>query len=268
MRYAPPRVPPHQAARPSRAEPIVDDASTIYDNIARNRLFMRTCYAIAIGVFGAWSFSDRGLLYQMYDKLEREQGAAIQNATGLKLPHLPSTTRLTAVLRKYFLLHADEPYNFAAWIGSAFSHTDPVHFMFNILTWSSFAPAIFHLPTVHVVGLTLGSAVVAAGSWMVSQRGGGPSNRMNNNYAQGSSGIVSGLLTTVTMFSPLARARVMFIIPMPLVGMTGLYFLMDSVLMANNASTGIAHAAHLGGGVFGILYYTVFLRRFGGILGR
>lgn len=52
----------------------------------------------------------------------------------------------------------------------------------------------------------------------------------------------------------------------------GAYVLVDTYMMqpvgAGRSESTIGHSAHLGGAVFGVLYYSVFLRRFGGILGR
>lgn len=128
------------------------------------------------------------------------------------------------------------------------------------------------LPTHHFATLIFGSAIASSATWLYDQRQrkreASPWRDTTNASALGSSGIVSGLLATVTMFAPTARVAVLGIIPAPLWVSFGAYILVDTYMMQTATESRIGHSAHVGGAAFGILYYTLFLRRFGGILGR
>lgn len=218
--------------------------------IRSNRLITRTFVGTGLGVFVTWNYADRGLTYQFLQPL------------GI----LPDATTVSRTLNKYFVLKASQADNFFSWFGSAVSHRDPIHLAFNLLTFSSFAPVLWQLPTRNFAGLLLGSAIASSGTWLYEQREKG--RQRSNIGALGSSGIVSGMLTTVTMFKPNMQIAVMGIIPAPLWIATCTYFLVDTYMMRSSRESTVGHSAHIGGGVFGVLYYTMFLRRFGGILGR
>lgn len=215
-----------------------------------NRAVTRTFIGTTIGVFATWSYADRGIAYQFLHPL----------------PILPEALTVSKMLNKYFVLKAAQPDNLPSWLGSALSHRDPIHLAFNLITFSSFAPVLWRLPTRNFVGLIFGSAIASSGTWLYEQRT--KQQRRSNMGALGSSGIVSGMLTTVTMFAPSMRIAVMGILPAPLWVATGAYFFLDTYMMRSGAESSVGHSAHIGGGVFGILYYTLLLRRFGGILGR
>ncbi|MFT5128855.1 MAG: membrane associated rhomboid family serine protease, partial [Rhodothermales bacterium] len=78
--------------------------------------------------------------------------------------------------------------------------------------------------------------------------------------AIGASGSVMALMMLYAIHFPRQRIYLFFVIPMEIRWLVLLYFLYDlhPVLLAlsgNGADTGVAHAAHLGGMIFGFLYY-------------
>lgn len=221
-----------------------------------NTRITNTCIGTAIAVYGAWKLTDPGPVSNTV-----ESTRAWLAAQGVPVPERIPTQKLRERLSKYFVLNSKQPDNYVSWIGSEFSHRGLTHLAFNIITWHSFSKMLIGLPPIHTVGIILGSAIAASGAFLYDAKG-------TTKYGLGSSGIVSGVLMTCTMFAPMAQASIMGIIPAPLVVLTGGYFLMDTYFMQAGSATGIGHSAHIGGGVFGAAYYLLFLRRYGGILGR
>ena len=73
-----------------------------------------------------------------------------------------------------------------------------------------------------------------------------------------------GAAATATCLMPFAPMSLLFIpVPIPLWVLTGLYAAMDIWYL--DTSTTVGHAAHLGGSIFGALYYFAYLRGHGGI---
>lgn len=232
--------------------------STLLRTYRANRILTNTCIGTAVGVFGTWSYARRGLVYDTTNNAIKPLKEA-----GLlpKAVSLPNPTRLHDRMQDYFILDSSRPNNYASWIGSAFSHTGLGHIVFNMITWSSFAPMLYLLPTRHYAGLIFGSAIASSATYLYDKRG-------TQAKGLGASGIVSGIMASVTMFMPTARARVWGILPMPLWALTGSFFLLDAYFMQADMRTGIGHSAHVGGGVFGVLYYAVFLRKYRAHLAR
>lgn len=83
--------------------------------------------------------------------------------------------------------------------------------------------------------------------------------------AIGASGAVMGVMMVYTIFYPHETILVFFVIPVPLWVLLGLYVLYDlhPVLLAlagDQLFTTVAHAGHLGGLLFGYLYWRLGLR--------
>ncbi|GAB7364701.1 hypothetical protein MBLNU230_g5501t1 [Neophaeotheca triangularis] len=145
----------------------------------------------------------------------------------------------------------------------AFTHVAPQHFLFNMVSFHAFASILSRVPGVragHFVAVVLGSAVTASASWLYHssrQRSGRQSYRRD--VSCGASGIVMGLAATATCLVPMSP-MLLFVIPMPLWVMTGLYFAADTFFL-NSEGSRVGHAAHLGGAAFGGLFYLAMLRR-------
>ncbi len=73
----------------------------------------------------------------------------------------------------------------------------------------------------------------------------------------GASGAVMGVLVYFTMLNPNARVLLLMLIPMRMIWATAIILGIDLYwfVFAPPGGTGIAHTAHLGGAVFGFLYY-------------
>lgn len=78
----------------------------------------------------------------------------------------------------------------------------------------------------------------------------------------GASGVAMGLIVLVALWYPRTTVLVFFVLPMPLWIVAVLAVVMN-LLMLLELQGGIAHSAHLGGALYGFLYY-----RYGGRFGR
>ncbi|GAB1734800.1 hypothetical protein NU195Hw_g1928t1 [Hortaea werneckii] len=187
---------------------------------------------------------------------------------------------------------------------SAFSHQDPVHFLFNMLSLRAFATILTRIPglrPIHLIFLATGSALAGSLGFLYhdshrrrqlpAQRGEGGNligrtvegtNRQISRgipgagaargieihrSALGASGIVLGFGAAATCLAPFTRMAVMFLpVPVPLWVLTSVYAAVDTYFLDDPRSP-VAHSAHLGGAVFGGVFYLVVLRRLGGLGG-
>ena len=226
-------------------------------NISFNRNLTRACIGTAVVVYAAWDYSERGIVYSALEK----QRVFLQSQ-GISVPRDLNTRAAHDFLNKYFLLHANDDYTSFSFMGSAFSHKNFLHMAINLLVWSNFANLLYPLSRIHYSTLILGSALASSGAWVYDTQSKGA-----KGAALGSSGIVSSVMMTATMFYPTLQASLFGILPMPLWILTGGFFALDYYLMESGGPSRVGHSAHLGGAAFGAIYYAIFLRRFGGILG-
>ena len=222
-----------------------------------NRNLTRCCIGTAIAVYAAWDYSNSGIIYSVFEK----QRAFLQSMN-VPVPRNLNTRAVSDFLNKYFVLHAYDTSPSPSWLGCAFSHTNILHMGVNLFVWNNFANAIWPLSRGHYAIIILGSALTSSAAWVYDAQ-----SKPSNHGALGSSGIVSGVMTTVTMFYPTVQASLFGILPMPLWVLTCGFFALDYSLMKSSGDSRVGHSAHLGGAAFGFLYYSVFLRRYGGIFG-
>ncbi|MEN8148548.1 MAG: rhomboid family intramembrane serine protease [Planctomycetota bacterium] len=128
----------------------------------------------------------------------------------------------------------------------------PWHLVFNMFVLWMFGPYVeqrlgkwsffrFYM----LAGLAAGLAYVVFGFL-----------RARFNPAIGASGAIMGVLVYFTMMNPNAIVRFMFILPMKMKYATLLIVGMDLYFFAiSPAGHGVANSAHLGGALFGFLYY-------------
>ena len=129
----------------------------------------------------------------------------------------------------------------------------------------------------HTFAISMGSAVVGSYAFLYHRQQKTPEPqkgifgqqivRSGDLYqGLGASGMVMGAGAVATCLRPFTPMNLMFIpIPVPLWVLTLLYVGLDTYYL--NGSDRVGHDAHLGGSIFGALYYLVFLRRAGGVAG-
>lgn len=103
-------------------------------------------------------------------------------------------------------------------------------------------------------GLTGAAGYLGNRYWLQRQKGTPDMSR-----GLGFSGAVMSISTVTACLAPKARMLLMGFIPMPLWGLVTGYAVYDGYFL-NDPNTRTAHAGHLGGLAFGILYYVLKLR--------
>lgn len=223
-------------------------------NVRINRLIANTFIGTSVGIYASWNYSQRGAVYKFLNDLPTISPQPLM---------LPEPSKVRQILERDFVFDSRHPERPQTWLLCALSHKDLAHCAFNLITFSSFATVITSLPTWHFSAILLGSGLASSAAFLFDER-----RNKTNGRGIGASGVVSGVLTTVTMFIPRLPTRIFFILPMPLWVATAGYFVVDSYMMANSSGSRIGHSAHIGGGLFGVAYYLLFLRRFGPGLAR
>jgi len=159
-------------------------------------------------------------------------------------------------------------------ITAGFVHAGGAHLAFNMITLFFFGPLLERiLGAGAFLVLYFGSELTAHGLTFVFHRN-------DPHYAAvGASGAISGVLFAFCLYAPLAMLGVMFIIPMPAILFAFLYVAVSVYAIGNRqpgSMGGIAHEAHLGGALGGIVLTILldyprpihsFLREMGGLLG-
>lgn len=184
--------------------------------------------------------------------------------------------KLMQVLHEHFALSTHNWRNGHYWtvITSAFSHQNLMHFAFNMLTLRAFTSVLAWVPgfgATHFLTLGLGSAAAGSLAWLSEQgqtsgdRRWGSTATSVYKAALGASGLVMGVGAGAACLMPFAPMNFMFIpVAIPLWATTALFAAVDTYFLHSERSP-IGHSAHLGGTVFGLLYYGAYLRKFGGI---
>lgn len=132
-------------------------------------------------------------------------------------------------------------------VTSGFIHGSLAHLAVNMLTFYFFAPYLEGwIGAVNLVIIYFGALLLGSG-WALVE------NWRNDGYAAlGASGAVSGIVLAFCMLHPLAELYVFFAIPMPAIVFAVLYIVISASL-SGRANRRIAHEAHLGGAIAGIV---------------
>lgn len=204
-----------------------------------------------IAVWGAWVYAEHYKDYKL-------QKALMNNAT---------ISWYNSDAKRYWTL-----------ITSAFSHQNFNHILFNMLSFSTFSSVLCYAGGIgvgapHIWALTLGSALVASASWLYQKKPQGRDPKwspwaqhghVQRHVALGASGVVMAFASVATCLAPMIRLLIFPLpVPIPMFILTGAYFAMDIFYL--NANDSVGHSAHLGGAVFGVLYYLAALRGYGGV---
>ncbi|KAF2481869.1 hypothetical protein BDY17DRAFT_325379 [Neohortaea acidophila] len=207
---------------------------------ASTRTMMWTIIGLNAAVFGAWQYAIARKDRKLFQKLSQNFTVSAQNIRD----------------GRYWTL-----------VTSAFSHQGLGHFAFNMFTFNAFTSimAFAGVGPVALGFIVLGSGLAGSAAWLYHLHSPG-SDRINR-YASalGASGAVMGAGAVATCLMPFAPMQMMFIpINIPLWVLTLAYAGLDAYYL--NASTGVGHSAHLGGAIFGALFYAAYLRRLGGVV--
>jgi membrane associated rhomboid family serine protease len=136
------------------------------------------------------------------------------------------------------------------------SHIDTGHLLFNMIALWTFGRAVeraigpWRLLHLYVVGSLLASLAYVA--YAIAVRSPAPS--------LGASGAVSAIAVVFTCLYPRAWLVLNFFIPVPAVLGVALFLALDLMGVLNPLRDKVAHAAHLGGALYGFVYWLVALR--------
>ena len=223
-----------------------------------NRSITWTFFGMCTGVFVAWNFSEKGVTYSIYESIR----------PSLQLPRI-DPTKLRRKLLANFMLTPGMKDNFA-YFGAAISHIEPLHYVFNMVAITSLThPLCATLPPIHYLTLIAGSALASSAAWQYIESRKSTSRRQ---AGLGASGIGTSVLANLAFFAPTSKVQLFLFFPMPIWLCAGGLAAWDFYEVWNGGDTQLGsqtvlgHSAHLGGTLFGCVYYALVLRRFGGIL--
>lgn len=133
---------------------------------------------------------------------------------------------------------------------AGFVHAGGAHLAFNMITLYFFGPLLERiLGAGAFLILYFGSELTAHALTFVMHRD-------DPHYAAvGASGAISGVLFAFCLYAPLAMLGIMFILPMPAIVFAVLYVVGSIYALgsADRRGGGIAHEAHLGGALGGVI---------------
>jgi len=158
----------------------------------------------------------------------------------------------------HFMVSVESVTSLRLWtlLTSAFSHVDAGHLLFNML-----ALYVFGRPVAEALGArallhlyVAGALVASLGHVLFGLVGGSP------NPALGASGAVMAIAVVFAALFPRATLLVNFFVPLRAPVAVALYVAIDLFGLIGGfggAGGGVAHAAHLGGALYGLVYYLV-----------
>jgi len=162
-------------------------------------------------------------------------------------------------------LNADEFRSGRYWIllTSCFTHLDFGHVFSNMFTVYFLGRFLAQAPIVtpgRFLNIALGSGVAGSLGFLVNRwqktQGSGQRDPVRG---VGFSGAVMGISTVAACLAPTAKVHLYGIVPLPLWALVAGYAVYDGYYLNSN-DTRIGHAGHLGGLVFGGVYYLLRLR--------
>lgn len=223
-----------------------------------NNIITNTCVGTSVAIYTGWNYAHQGLAYRAVDTAF----TSLQKSRLLPAHwHAPNPRKVREMLEDKAIHHTGtKTIDYEGAFFANFSHQSLTHLAFNVMAFKSFAPMLMWMPVRHYLGILFGSAVSSSAAFAYDHK---------NTPASGlgMSGIVSGVAMAATFFAPTSSAALFGIIRAPLWALTGGFFLLDTYLAQNGTLTGIGHSAHVGGALWGGLYYALFVRRYGRAIG-
>lgn len=217
---------------------------------SRGRRVIWTIIGLNATVFGAWIYAE------------------VTRASGLQ-----------RTLHHNFILSLKNWREGRVWtlLTSAFSHKDLFHIVFNMMAFNALATVMLWAPGIgptHLLAVCLGGAIAGSAGFLAHAAMNAP--KLGTLYSEsyqygviraglGASGMVMAVGAAAACLIPHAPMQLMMIpISIPLWVTTVGYAAIDTFFLQSEKSP-VGHAAHLGGLAFGLMYYAVALRRFGGV---
>lgn len=171
-----------------------------------------------------------------------------QAKDGFANGYINYTRNFTLSIRNFF---ADK--NYKTLLTSTFAHADIVHLGCNMVSFYYLAKMLAWTPgftPARLATVIIGSGLSGSLGWLYVQK---MNNRNPNHQAVGFSGAVMGVGAVASVLYPGQRMLLYGIVPVPLWALTLGYAFYDGYYL-HSENTGIAHAGHMGGLAFGVLY--------------
>ncbi|KAK2021017.1 rhomboid family protein [Colletotrichum zoysiae] len=165
--------------------------------------------------------------------------------------------RLSEFMHRYFMLSPSNP-RLLTLLTSAFSHIQPLHLFVNMSTYKTYVESFYLLGVspIRFILIAIGSGLAAsyAHIYNASRRRGAKSTVERT--AVGASGVLAGLGTALACMFPTLKVRLsgtnqMLPLRVVVLGM----FAVDAYCLSTDRETGVGHAGHIGGALFGLTYF-------------
>lgn len=130
---------------------------------------------------------------------------------------------------------------------SGFLHVNSTHLLMNMFVLWMFGPVLERIlgPVGYLI--VYFGALLGASAWMLYEK------RNQLNYsAVGASGAVSGVILAYCLFFPTSMLYLFFAVPVPAV-IFGIGYIALSYMMSQREGAMVAHGAHLGGALAGLV---------------
>jgi len=165
--------------------------------------------------------------------------------------------RLSDFLRRYFMLSPSDP-RLLTLFTSSFSHIQPLHLFVNMSTYKTYVESFYLLgiSPIRFVLLAMGSGLAASYAHIYNARHRRGAKEIVERTAVGASGVLTGLGTALACMFPtlkvhLSGANQMLPLRVVVLGM----FAVDAYCLSTDRETGVGHAGHIGGALFGMTYF-------------
>ncbi|GKT50945.1 uncharacterized protein ColSpa_11126 [Colletotrichum spaethianum] len=165
--------------------------------------------------------------------------------------------RLSSFLHRYFMLNPSDP-RLLTLFTSAFSHIQPLHLFVNMSTYKTYVESFYLLGVspIRFILLALGSGLTASLAHLHNARYRRGAKGIVERTAVGASGVLAGLGTALACMFPTLKVRLSGtnqVLPLRVVALG--MFAVDAYCLSTARETGIGHAGHLGGALFGLAYF-------------
>ncbi|KAK1989938.1 rhomboid family protein [Colletotrichum falcatum] len=165
--------------------------------------------------------------------------------------------RLSDFLHRYFMLSPSDP-RLLTLFTSAFSHIQTLHLFANMSTYKTYVESFYLLgiSPIRFILLAMGSGLAASYAHIYNARHRRGAKGNSERTAVGASGVLTGLGTALACMFPTLKVRLsgtnqMLPLRVVVLGM----FAMDAYCLGTDRETGVGHAGHLGGALFGLAYF-------------
>jgi len=151
-------------------------------------------------------------------------------------------------------------------VTSTFSHQSLMHIIGNMFSLHAFGSVVaaVGIGPLNTIIITLGAGLAGSLGYLYHESSKSPWERSAG--AMGASGSVMGMGAAAACLAPKVTMLLFGVVPVPLWALMIGYGVIDNYYL--DRQTKVAHSGHIGGMIFGGMYYFARLRRFGGVASK